>query len=256
LPKEHYSNPETRRVVRLLDETARRSGVSRGQAFEDFLAVSVCALSGGRMEAEYLAVIARHTEGSIGQRGCDSLAQTFGELILLMEQTRADILGDLFQGAISLGRGGQYLTPEPLCDAMATMTIEAAGVEPGVQKTIADPCCGSGRLLLAAAKLQPHWELVGQDVDLSCVRMTAINLALRNLYGHVIWGDTLANERRLVYRTGFDLRGFICEVPVESVAGMGMERADAAAATTVPEAIDASAPPNEVAKPTRQLHLF
>ena len=44
--------------------------------------------------------------------------------------------------------------------------------------------------------------------------MTAINLALRNLYGFVIWGNSLADERRLVYRTGYDLQGFISEVPL------------------------------------------
>ena len=55
--------------------------------------------------------------------------------------------------------------------------------------------------------------------------MTAINLALRNLYGFVIWGNSLADERRLVYRTGFDLKGFISEVslgdlpePVQQIA--------------------------------------
>ena len=45
--------------------------------------------------------------------------------------------------------------------------------------------------------------------------MTAINLALRNLYGHVILGDSLRDERRLVYRTGFNGRGVIAEVSPE-----------------------------------------
>ena len=44
--------------------------------------------------------------------------------------------------------------------------------------------------------------------------MTAINVALRNLYGHVIWGNSLGTEQRLVYRTGFNLRGFVREVPL------------------------------------------
>ena len=44
--------------------------------------------------------------------------------------------------------------------------------------------------------------------------MTAINLALRNLYGYVIWGNSLADEQRFVYRTGFDLTGYISEVPL------------------------------------------
>ena len=45
--------------------------------------------------------------------------------------------------------------------------------------------------------------------------MTAINLALRNLYGHVIWGNSLANERRLIYRTGLIPPGVVREIPIE-----------------------------------------
>jgi hypothetical protein len=87
-------------------------------------------------------------------------------------------------------------------------------VETGDRKSVCDPCCGSGRMLLAAGEMQPGWEFVGQDIDLRCVRMTAINLALRNLYGYVIWGNSLGSEKRIVYRTGFDLRGVIREVPI------------------------------------------
>lgn len=79
-------------------------------------------------------------------------------------------------------------------------------------------------MLLAVADLKPHWEFVGQDVDLRCVRMTAINLALRYLYGYVIWGNSLGLEKRLIYRTGFNLKGLIreisatdCPVPVQEM---------------------------------------
>ena len=83
-------------------------------------------------------------------------------------------------------------------------------------KRVGDPACGSGRMLLAVAEIQPHWHFVGQDVDLRCVRMCAINLALRNLSGYVIHGNSLTDERRHVYRTGFDLVGFISEVPLDA----------------------------------------
>ncbi len=47
---------------------------------------------------------------------------------------------------------------------------------------------------------------VGQDVDIRCVRRTPINLTLRNRYGYLIWGNSLRDERRLIYRSGFHLR--------------------------------------------------
>ncbi len=57
-------------------------------------------------------------------------------------------------------------------------------------------------MLLAAAEIQPNWHFVGQDVDLRCVRMTAINLAMRNHDGHVVHGNSLTNTSDAIYETG------------------------------------------------------
>jgi len=170
------------------------------------------------MEKQYLDVVKRHTKGERGKRGCDTIAQLFGELVFRSEQTRnemKDLLGDLFQGAITYGEAGQFLSPMSICRLMAQVTVgDMPPEEAATKKSVADPCCGSGRMLLGVAEIHRHWEFIGQDVDLRCVRMTAINLALRNLYGYVIHGNSLANERRLVYRTGFNLQGLIREVPL------------------------------------------
>jgi hypothetical protein len=215
--KETFFYSETGELLKRLDEAARRSSVSRGQAFEDFLHMGVCALSGGRMEEPYLAVVKKHSDGPVGKRGCDTLGQMFGAMVHAMEETREnmrDILGDLFQGAITYGEAGQYMTPEPITRLMAKLTAGDAAEDPSHVRSVCDPCCGSGRMLLSMAELNRHWEFIGQDVDLRCVRMTAINLALRNLYGYVIHGNSLMLEQKLVYRTGFDGRGVIAEVPL------------------------------------------
>lgn len=259
MPKEQFLYAETKPVFDLIEETSRRSGVSRAQAFEDYLHMSVCALSGGQMEEQYIATVTKHSEGKPSKRGCDTIAQAFGALVDAMEKTRYDILGDLFQGSITYGEAGQFLTPEPICDMMARMTIDGADTATGERKTACDPCCGSGRMLLAVAKVQPHWEFVGQDVDLRCVRMTAINLALRNLYGYVIWGNSLGLEKRLVYRTGFNLRGVIREIPIEDCpAPVQQAAADAPSAPTPQSLDDAEAQhhDNAPATPGKQLHLF
>ena len=215
MPKESFLYAETKPVFDLIEQAARRSGVSRGQAFEDFLHMSVCALSGGQMEDQYLTTVKKHTEGTHGERGCDSLAAAFGTLIAAMDETRKEILGDLFQGAITYGEEGQFLTPEPVCQLMASINTADSDEQESGRKSAFDPCCGSGRMLLAIADRNPYREFIGQDIDLRCVRMTALNLALRNLYGYVIWGDTLANERRLIYRTGFNLRCVLEEIQLE-----------------------------------------
>jgi len=193
----------------MLDDAATRSRRSRSQTYDDFLTLSMCALSGGQMEEEYLEVAAKYVEGEQGKRSIDLLADTFGQLILIMEETRADVLGDFFTGAITFGENGQFFTPNHITDMMAKMVGNGEG-------NVFDPCCGSGRMLLSASEVNRNREFFGQDIDLRCVKMTAINLSLRNLYGFVIWGDSLlgqTGEQKLVYRTGFNGRGFIEEVP-------------------------------------------
>lgn len=240
--------------------------MSRAQAFEDFLHMSLCSLSGGQMEDQYMATVQKHTEGKKGKRGCDSIAHAFGTLVDAMEKTRLDILGDVFQGGITYGEAGQFMTPEPICDMMARMTIEGGDDPVGERRNVyEDPCCGTGRMLLAVANLQPHWEFVGQDVDLRCVRMTAINLALRNLYGCVIWGNSLGNEKRLIYRTGFDLRGVVREIPLDECSEPVRQLATEQTATPQPltetptPAVTSSLDepvPDPTPVPTKQLRLF
>lgn len=193
---------DTQSLFKQLEEISQRSGMSRGQAFEDFLHVSVCALGHPLMEDEYLETIERHKEGTKGKRGVDILAHMFANLVGIIDRTREDVLGDLFQGSITYGEKGQFLSPEPICRMMASMSLphEDTGLEG--RRSVNDPCCGSGRMLLAASELQPSWHFVGQDVDLRCTRMTAINLALRNLYGHVAWANTLTLETKAIYETG------------------------------------------------------
>jgi len=204
MPREQFLYDGSQQLCDLLDEAGRRAGVSRGQVFEDWLTCSVCALSNRQMEQEYLAVVRKgYGEGEPGRRGIDTLTQAFGTLIDSMEKTRKDVLGDLFQGGITYGEAGQFLTPQELCRLMAAMNVD----ETRPAATVFDPCCGSGRMLLAYADEPRGGELVGQDIDLRCVRMTTINLALRNLYGYVLWGNSLSGEVKLAYRTGMNANG-------------------------------------------------
>ena len=211
MSKEQFLYPESKQVWKHLETASARSHHNTRQVFEDFLEMAVCSLAGGTMEDDYMQIVPRYAEGEKGHRAIDSFPIALGTLIEGMEKTRKDILGDLFQGGVTFGENGQFFTPEHLCEMMAQMEIspEDSG------KRIFDPACGSGRTLLAAADIAPQNEFYGQDIDIRCVRMTAINLALRNLYGYVIWGNSLADERRLVFRTGFNGKGVIEKITPE-----------------------------------------
>lgn len=204
MARESFRYSGTQELCKLIDEASRRTGLSRGQVFEDFLTCSVCALSNQQMEEEYLEVVDKgYGEGEQGRRGIDSLTQAFAKLIELMEETRKDVIGDLFEGSITYGEAGQFLTPEPICELMAKMTAD----DQATGETVSDPCCGSGRMLLAYADVARPREVIGQDVDLRCVKMTSLNLALRNQYGYALWGNSLTGECKLGYRTGMNAYG-------------------------------------------------
>jgi hypothetical protein len=78
-------------------------------------------------------------------------------------------------------------------------------------------------MLLEASNVNSHAELVGQDIDARCAKITAINLGLRGRYGWVLCGNTLSGETQFAYRIGSFYnetphglrRGVIRDVPPE-----------------------------------------
>jgi len=103
----------------------------------------------------------------------------------------ADPLGELFMLAISNGHNGQFFTPTPLCEMISAMSVGEALED---NKTVCDPACGSGRMLLAAAKINRHTLLYGADLDITCCKMALLNMLLNSLQGEVSHMNTLSNE--------------------------------------------------------------
>ena len=184
----------------------------------------VCALAAETKEAEYMSMIERHKKGKRGQRGIDLMPQMFGELVIAMTRTDADILGDLFQGSVTYGESGQYFSPASIAALLAEMSVDPdARPTRDVPIYVHDCCCGTGRMLLEAANVNPYVELVGQDIDARCVKITAINMGLRSRYGWVVCGNSLSGVIQFAYRVGSFFhetsnglrRGVICDVPPE-----------------------------------------
>ena len=109
--KTDFFHPESKRVWQHLETAALRSHHDPCRAFEDFLGMTICVLSGGQMEEEYLALVKQYANGEKGRRAIDAFPEAVGDLIVAMERTRKDILGDIYQGAISYGHNGQFFTP-------------------------------------------------------------------------------------------------------------------------------------------------
>jgi tRNA G37 N-methylase Trm5 len=114
----------------------------------------------------------------------------------------ADPLGELFMQAISSGHNGQFFSPMPICEMISTMSI---GETLEDNKTVCDPACGSGRMLLAAAKLNRHALLYGADLDITCCKMALLNMLLNSLQGEIAHMNTLSNEFYTGYKVSTTL---------------------------------------------------
>lgn len=116
-----------------------------------------------------------------------------------------DLFGDFFMQYLGdKDNRGQCFTPAGLADLCSMMLLKDQLNEGnrnncglfGKRYIIDDPTCGSGRLLLASATymMQKHREYVyaiGEDIDATCVKQTAINLAIHGYYGEVVCHNTI-----------------------------------------------------------------
>jgi type I restriction-modification system DNA methylase subunit len=179
---------------------------SENEIFIDFLDISICCLSGQRYEEQYLSIIKKYKKEEV-----ELFAKLFARMVIIMEADGnglTDCLGEFFQLRITRGRHGQFFTPQNVTDFIGAITMD----ETTLGKTIMDPCCGSGRMLLSAAKVNRNNLFYGADLDYRCVKMTAINMCLNGLQGEVAWMNSLSLEHWGGYTIGY--MGSFTRIPV------------------------------------------
>jgi len=109
-----------------------------------------------------------------------------------------DFFGSMYEAIISTHKSqamGQFFTPVSVVDMMVRMN--------NIQKNtlVNDPTCGSGRMLIAAHVHSGGCYVFGQDLDLMCCKMTALNMAFHGCNGEVVWQNSLdLNDYRKGWR--------------------------------------------------------
>ena len=185
--------------------------------FDDFLTMSIAACTQNMQtkkswyEDEYLDTIARYKDSELRHE----FPKAFACLVTEMEDRTGsslgnDVLGDFFEQHISNGRNGQYFTPYPICQFMASITrtdhISDAGSDKKEVLKILDPACGSGRMLLASHRVngQGH-EYYGIDIDRTCVKMAALNLFLNGIWNSEVMcaNALIPGDFVIAYRISF-----------------------------------------------------
>lgn len=111
-----------------------------------------------------------------------------------------DIIGDAYEYLISRfasdsgKKGGEFYTPSEVSELLAKL------VKPQENDRIYDPTCGSGSLLIKAAKETnlSKVQIYGQERNNSTIALCKMNMFLHNVDDAKIeWGDTIANPLHL-----------------------------------------------------------
>lgn len=112
----------------------------------------------------------------------------------------ADVIGDAYEymigefATMAGKKAGSFFTPQEVSEIMARI------VDPQKNERVYDPTCGSGSLLIRAAKKGGLRDvsIYGQEVNSSSISMARMNMFIHDIGdAHIAWGDTLANPQHL-----------------------------------------------------------
>ena len=181
------------------------------EVFTDFVSMSAYAVSNSvdkenykEREEQYLALAAKYSKEEINK-----FPEMLGYLVTAFDKfvengEVSDVLGWLFEKLELHNKyKSQFFTPEHICRFMAKITADDKPVKTIEEKgfvTVNEPCCGSGRILLAFAQTlrengynySKNMFAVAQDIDFKCVCMTYLQLSLYGIPAIVIHSDVLA----------------------------------------------------------------
>jgi type I restriction-modification system DNA methylase subunit len=196
---------------KILEQIAYRHNLMG--VFNDFLQMSICALTHQKMEKEYLEVASRYDKKEL-ELFANAFAQMFidYEKAVTPEGGWVDLFGHFMMEHVSPSqaqRSGQFFTPEHVCDMMAKMTTEPTDTD----ITCNDPTGGSGRTLIAHCRTSPSMRLntfyTAQDMDYTCVMMCTLNFIMFGMKGVVIHMNSLSMEIYRGYRVWLPETGML-----------------------------------------------
>jgi len=183
------------------------------QIFNDWLELAAISISNSvdpthrqKREQRYLDII-----GSYEKKVQDLFPQMFGLLVEALQNRietngTEDVLGVIFHELELHNKyKGQFFTPQHISDCMALLTSENEWQEKIKNQgfiSVLEPACGSGVMVTSMCKAMKNAGLnhctqlvvTAVDIDLKCVHMTYLQLALYGVPAVVIHGNSLTCE--------------------------------------------------------------
>lgn len=202
-----------RELVALLQGMAPRWSVR--DVFADFIELSCLSISNAVDKAQFDQREARYHDivKKYPREDFERFPRMLGYLSLAMEQCCAqgefeDLLGSLYM-TLDLGndRAGQVFTPFHVSQLMARVLVgDAAAARGEVEANgfvdVMEPACGAGGMVIAMAdalhaaglNYQQVLHATCVDIDVRCVHMSFLQLALLHIPAVVVHGNSLSGE--------------------------------------------------------------
>lgn len=238
-------------IVKIIQQVSRSRGIDR--TWSDWIEMSAIAMArldkaaALAREERYLQIVKGYPRDELRL-----LVEAFAHLVEAMQERVhlgqfGDLLGEIFM-MLNLGNAGvgQFFTPYEVSRAMAHLVLPTGDAlrdevaRRGGFLTIMEPACGAGGMVIAAAhslhaaglnhQVTMHATCI--DVDLRCVQMTFLQLALLHIPAQIVHGNALTMQewgtwstpahqlgnwtRRLNARRAIDAIQDICDAPVEA----------------------------------------
>lgn len=207
------NNPHRNKILKTIQRLGERHSV--WNVFSDFVELGALCIANSvdkrsevwdKREKLYLDTIGKYRpeEQKLFPEMFADLVEAL-EYELTWRNAPADVLGTLFHELELHNKyKGQFFTPQNVCDMMGAITFGDGSelFKDNSFISLCEPCCGSGAMIFgfARAMMEKDFNYCTQlvvdatDIDLKCVYMCYLQLALYGIPGVVIHGNTLTLE--------------------------------------------------------------
>lgn len=171
--------------------------------FLDFLTLSMCSLAQPFYRSQNLEQRYKNTICNYTKEQAEEFSKLLALLISALEEKHQDFLGQIFSN-LNLGNSnkGQFFTPYHVSKMMAEINFIDLKNEIDNKGfiTLAEPCCGSGGMIIAYAETmkekgynyQHQLYVESVDIDEICFKMAYIQLSLYGIPAKVVRGDSIS----------------------------------------------------------------
>lgn len=171
--------------------------------FLDFLTLSMCSLAQPFYRSQNIEQRYKNTICNYTKEQAEEFSKLLALLISALEEKHQDFLGQIFSNLnLDNSNKGQFFTPYHVSKMMAEINFIDLKNEVDNKGfiTLAEPCCGSGGMIIAYAETmkekgynyQHQLYVEAVDIDEICFKMAYIQLSLYGIPAKVVRGDSIS----------------------------------------------------------------